>query len=172
MEEKRTDLLALLLRPELPNVQKELPTAEYRVKRLSEALGTDVVFKLRALPYGKVKSIRDSVAGDPMLDILLAGCVEPDLKAKELKEKYGGATPAETVKAMLLPGEIEDLSRAVERLCGFRRITIDEVKTPDGGRRHRAGAGVLPVPQASLDTGDVLRHGPGRPGPDSGVRPP
>lgn len=38
MEEKRTDLLALLLRPELPNVQKELPTAEYRVKRLSEAL--------------------------------------------------------------------------------------------------------------------------------------
>ena len=128
MEEKRTDLLALLLRPELPNVQKELPTAEYRVKRLSEALGTDVVFKLRALPYGKVKSIRDSVAGDPMLDILLAGCVEPDLKAKELKEKYGGATPAETVKAMLLPGEIEDLSRAVERRCGFRRITIDEVK--------------------------------------------
>ena len=118
-----TDLLALLLRPELPNVQKELPTAEYRVKRLSEALGTDVVFKLRALPYGKVKSIRDSVAGDPGLDILLAGCVEPDLKAK-----YGGATPAETVKAMLLPGEIEDLSRAVERLCGFRRITIDEVK--------------------------------------------
>ena len=92
MEEKRTDLLALLLRPELPNVQKELPTAEYRVKRLSEALGTDVVFKLRALPYGKVKSIRDSVAGDPGLDILLAGCVEPDLKAKELKEKYGGAT--------------------------------------------------------------------------------
>lgn len=38
MEEKRTDLLALLLRPELPNVQKELPTAEYRVKRLSEAV--------------------------------------------------------------------------------------------------------------------------------------
>ena len=60
--------------------------------------------------------------------VLLAGCVEPDLKAKELKEKYGGATPAETVKAMLLPGEIEDLSRAVERLCGFRRITIKEVK--------------------------------------------
>ncbi|MFQ7450563.1 MAG: hypothetical protein ACLRNQ_02945 [Flavonifractor plautii] len=27
--------------------------------------------------------------------------MEPDLKAKELKEKYGGATPAETVKAML-----------------------------------------------------------------------
>ena len=43
-------------------------------------------------------------------------------------EKFGGATPAETVKAALLPGEIEDLSRAVERLCGYRRTTIEEVK--------------------------------------------
>ena len=47
---------------------------------------------------------------------------------KHLKEKFGGATPAETVKNMLLPGEIEDLSRAVERLCGYRMLTIEEVK--------------------------------------------
>ena len=122
------DLLALLLRPELPNVQKELPTAEYRVKRLSEALGTDVVFKLRALPYGKVKSIRDSVAGDPGLDILLAGCVEPNLKDERLQEKFGGATPADVVKRMLLAGEIADLSQAIEKLSGYWRLTITEVK--------------------------------------------
>ena len=128
MEEKRTDLLALLLRPELPNVQKELPTAEYRVKRLSEALATDVVFKLRALPYGMVKSIRDSVAGDPGLDILLAGCVEPNLKDERLQEKFGGATPADVVKRMLLPGEIADLSQVIEKLSGYRRLTITEVK--------------------------------------------
>ena len=30
MEEKKTDLLSLLLRPELPNVQEQLPTARYR----------------------------------------------------------------------------------------------------------------------------------------------
>jgi len=30
--------------------------------------------------------------------------------------------------AMLLPGEIADLSRAVERLCGYRMLTIEEVK--------------------------------------------
>ena len=29
---------------------------------------------------------------------------------------------------MLLPGEIEDLARAIERLCGYRRLTIEEVK--------------------------------------------
>ncbi|WP_418271818.1 phage tail assembly chaperone [Intestinimonas sp.] len=31
-------------------------------------------------------------------------------------------------KAMLLPGEIEDLSRAVEKLCGYRANTIEEIK--------------------------------------------
>ena len=51
-EKKQSDLLALLLRPELPNVQKELPTARYKVARLSELLGQEVVFTLRGLPYG------------------------------------------------------------------------------------------------------------------------
>lgn len=128
MDEKKTDLLALLLRPELPNVLKELPTAKYKVNRLSQLSGQDVVFTLRGLPYGKVQKLRDSESGDTQVQILLAGCVEPDLKAPELRERYGGATPAETVKALLLPGEIDDLSRAVERLCGYRRMTIEEVK--------------------------------------------
>lgn len=128
MSETKTDLISLLLRPELPNVQKDLPTARYKVKRLSELLGTDVVFTLRGLPYGKVQKLAESTAGDLRVQILLQGCVDPDLKAPALRERYGGATPAETVKAMLLPGEIEDLSRAVERLCGYRRTTIEEVK--------------------------------------------
>ena len=62
------------------------------------------------------------------IQILLAGVVEPDLRDPRLMEKYGGVTPAETVKAMFLPGEIEDISRAVEELCGYRRSTIEEVK--------------------------------------------
>lgn len=128
MSETKTDLVSLLLRPELPNVQKDLPTARYNVKRLSEAVGEDVVFTLRGLPYGKVQKLRESTADDVPVRILLQGCVDPDLKDPMLKERFGGATPAETVKAMLLPGEIEDLSRAVERLCGYRRATIEEVK--------------------------------------------
>lgn len=128
MEEKQMDLVSLLLRPELPNVQKELPTAQYRVKRLSQLLDTDVVFTLKGLPYGKVQKLRESMTDDVSVQILLQGCVEPNLKDPALKERYGGATPAETVKAMLLPGEIEDLSRAVEQLCGYRKLTIEEVK--------------------------------------------
>ena len=87
-----------------------------------------MVFRLRALPYGKVQSLRESRAEDLNVQILLAGCAEPNWKAPELRERYGGATPAETVKAVLLPGEIEDLSRAVERLCGYRTSTIEAVK--------------------------------------------
>ena len=128
MEENKKDLLSLLLRPELPNVQEQLPTARYKIKRLSEAVGEDVVFTLRALPYGRVQRIRETAVGDTNPTILLAGCVDPDLKSGALREKYGGATPEETLKAMLLPGEIEDLARAVERLCGYRRLTIEEVK--------------------------------------------
>ena len=110
-----------------PNVEKELPTARYRVDRLSELAGQDVVFTLRGLPYGKTHDL-ERFTQDADVNILLAGCVEPDLKDGRLMEKFGGATPAEAVKKMLLPGEITDLSQAVERLSGYRRMTITEVK--------------------------------------------
>lgn len=121
-------ILDLLLKGEVPNVQKELPTAKYRVKRLSELCGEDVVFTLKALPYGRVEELKEGLSEDMSVHILLSGVVEPDMKAPALKDKFGGVTPAETVKAMLLPGEIEDISRAVERLCGYRVNTIEEVK--------------------------------------------
>lgn len=96
--------LELLLGAEVVSVKANMPTARYEISRLSEAAGAPVVFTL------------------------LAGCVEPDLKAAALQEKFQGVTPAETVKAMLLPGEIADLAIAVEKLSGYRRATIEEVK--------------------------------------------
>ena len=117
--------LDLMLRPEVPSVQKELPTASYEVKRLSALTGQPVTLELRALPYGKAQELR-SMETDQEVHILLAGC--PELRDEGLQAKFGGATPAETVKAMLLPGEIVDLSRAVERLSGYRQNTIREIK--------------------------------------------
>jgi len=114
-----------LLRPEVADVQKDLPTASYEIKRLSRALDEPVVVELRALPYGKAQDLRE-MDRDVEIHILLAGC--PELKDPALQAKFGGATPAETVKAMLLPGEIADLSRAVERLSGYRQNTIREIK--------------------------------------------
>lgn len=120
-------MLDLLLKPEVPDVQKQLPTAEYKIRRLSRACGQDVVFTIRALPYGRVEELKKA-SEDVSIHILLAGVAEPNLKDTALAEKFGAVTPAETVKALLLPGEIEDLSRAVEELCGYRRSTIEAVK--------------------------------------------
>ena len=127
METKKTDILARLLGAGAPNVQKELPEKRFEVKRLSQLLGEPVRFTLRALPYGRVQELQE-LERDVPVHILLAGCADPDLKAPELMERFSAATPAEAVKCLLLPGEIEDLSREVERLCGYRRRTIDEVK--------------------------------------------
>lgn len=114
-----------MLRPEAEDVQKNLPHAQYEVKRLSRALGEPVVLELRALSYTRAQELRD-LTEDVELHILMAGC--PELKDPALQDKFGGATPAETVKAMLLPGEIVELSRAVERLAGYRKSTIRELK--------------------------------------------
>lgn len=124
---EQPSVLETLLGGTIPNVEKELPTAEYKIERLSALAGQDVVFKLRALPYGKVHDI-ERFTQDTDVHILLAGCVEPELKDERLQEKFGGATPADTVKRMLLAGEIADLSAAIERLSGYRRMTISEVK--------------------------------------------
>lgn len=117
--------LDMMLRPEAEDVQKNLPTARYEVKRLSRALGEPVTLELRALPYGKAQELRE-IERDVEVQILLAGCGE--LRDPALQTKFGGATPAETVKAMFLPGEIVELSRAVERLSGYRQNTIREIK--------------------------------------------
>lgn len=105
-----------------------LPEKEYKVKRLSALCGDSVIFKLQALPYSKAADITKAQKDDMEVHILLAGVVEPNLKAPELMAKYNAPTPAEMIKKMLLPGEITDISRAVERLSGYRTDTIEEVK--------------------------------------------
>lgn len=106
----------------------KLPEKEIKIKRLTKLCGADVSFKIRALPYSRVADVR-RVAGDDMsIDIILAGVVSPDFKDGRLLAKYKAVTPAELVKAMLLPGEIEDVSREIEKLSGFRTVTIEDIK--------------------------------------------
>ena len=83
---QEASVLDALLGATVPNVEKDLPTARYKVDRLSQAAGRDVVFTLRALPYGKVHDL-ERFNQDADIHILLAGCVEPDLKDPRLLEK-------------------------------------------------------------------------------------
>lgn len=119
------DTLELLLKASPAN----LPEKEVKLKRLSKDCGGDVIFKLKALTYNRVAEIKDLHAGNDMeVHILLAGVISPNLKSEELKQKYNAITPVEMVKAMLLPGEIEDISREIEKLSGYRTATVEEVK--------------------------------------------
>ena len=136
-EQAPVSVLDLLLRSHLPDVRKELPERRVKVKRLSRLTGTDVVFILRGLPYGRVQELR-RLREDVECHILLEGCEEPDLKSAALREKYGGATPIDAIQAMLLPGEIEDLSRTVEQLSGYRGNTIETVKNGSGRAATRS----------------------------------
>lgn len=124
-------LVDMLLRPEVPDVSRELPSKRVKVKRLSKLLGADVVFTLRALPYGQVEDIKKET-GDTSLSILLLGLADPDPKDAALNKRFNAITPKEMLKQLLLPGEIEDLSREVERLSGYRAATIEEIKNGSG----------------------------------------
>lgn len=105
-----------------------LPEKDVKIKRLSNPQHGDVVFHLRALPYNKVAEITEAQKDDMNVHIVLAGVTNPNLKDKALLEHFGAPTPAELLKKLLLPGEIEDLSREVEKLSGYRTTTIEEVK--------------------------------------------
>lgn len=119
------DTLELLLKTDRPN----MPEKEVKLKRLSKECGGDVIFRLKALSYNRVAEIKNTHTDcDMSVHILLAGVVSPDLKSEELKKKYNAVTPAEMIKAMLLPGEIEDISREIEKLSGYRITTLEEVK--------------------------------------------
>ena len=117
--------LDLLLNMDPP----KLPTKEVKLLRLSESCQGDVVFLLQALSYSRVAKIRELSDSENMqVQIVLAGVQSPSFKDQGLMEKFHAATPAELVKAILLPGEIEDLSKEIERLSGYRKDTLEELK--------------------------------------------
>lgn len=123
-----SEMLDRLLRADAPDVRKNLPQKQFEISRLSELAGTPIVFTLQALPYGRIQDIRQMPEDDQEAQIAVQGCMDPSFKAQELMDKYGTATPIDALRAMLLPGEIADIALEVERLSGYRRRTITEVK--------------------------------------------
>lgn len=121
--EQNDNTLELLLNMEVPSPQEK----QVKIKRLSECCGKDIVFRLKQLSYNRISEIKEQhrLDGDFSVFVVLAGTVSPNLKSKELQEKYKAVTPAELLKTMLLPGEIEDLDRVIEHLCGYRENTLE-----------------------------------------------
>lgn len=122
--EPEANVLDLLLKAKIDRP----PEKSIRSSRLSRELGQPVVFKIRAVGYGKVTELKDQE--DVELRLVLAGLAEPDLKDSRLLEKYGAPTPMELLRDMrfLLPGEVTELAREIEKLSGFRKTVFEEVR--------------------------------------------
>ena len=118
------NILDVLLKNEPPKTEKR----EYKIKRLSEAWNTDVVLELKALGYNRVAEIKEMKDEEIPIHIILAGETTGAFKNKELMEKYGVPTPTELVKKVLSAGEIEEISKQIEVLSGYRTKTIEEIK--------------------------------------------
>lgn len=117
-------IIDILLQNEIPKAQVK----EYKIKRLSKLFNTDVKMTLKGLDYNTVMGIKKINKEDSCIHIILAGDSDGVFKNKELMSKYNAVTPAELIKKVLLPGEIEDICAAIERLSGYRENTIEEIK--------------------------------------------
>ena len=128
-QEKNTSVLDLLLRQDLPDMRRQLPEKRVKVDRLSEIAGEPVEFTLRALTYDLVRRIQDKPQEEQAVYGVLYGCEEPVWKDPRLLDKDRGiATPADAIKARLLSGEIDELYMEVQKLTGYLRRTVSEVK--------------------------------------------
>ena len=108
MDKKPTvSVLDLLLRPELPDVRRELPEKRVELKRLSRLAGEPVVFRLKALTYDQTRRVQDKPRGEQAVEMVLLGCTEPNWRAPGLLDPAKNiATPIDAIKAKLTAGEI------------------------------------------------------------------
>ncbi len=123
---KTVDVIDLLLRPDTPDVQKQRPTSQVKVLRLSELFGEDVVFSLRALSYNDTQELMNTPEGD--IQVILEGVTAPNLRDPRLLERFQCATPADVVKTVFITGEISEIFHTIERLSVYRRTMLVELK--------------------------------------------
>lgn len=122
-------VLDLLLRPELPDVRRELLEKRVEVKRLSRLAGEPVVFRLKALTYDQTRRVQDKPRGEQAVEMVLLGCTEPNWRAPGLLDPAKNiATPIDAIKAKLTAGEIDELAVEIQMLGGYIVRALEDVK--------------------------------------------
>lgn len=126
---EKMSTLDILLGADLPDMRKNLPEQKVEVPRLSQEAGKPVIFTLRALPFDKVREIQEKPRGEQALYAVLYGCVDPSWKDSRLMDHGKGiVTPPDAIKAKLMSGEIDDLYAKIQKLSGYLRDTLRDVK--------------------------------------------
>lgn len=127
--ETKPSVLDLLLRASLPDVRKNLPEKRVEVTRLTELTGEPVIFTLRALTYDETRRLQDKSREDQAVSAVLYACKDPSWGDKRLLDAAGGvATPLDAIKTRLSAGEIDELYIEIQKLSGYLRRTLADVK--------------------------------------------
>lgn len=119
----------------------ELPIGEIEIKRWSKIIGEPFIVKCRAIngaryneimqmsvEYDKRKGgLKGVDSSKSKMITVVEGIVSPDLKDKNLLNKFGVVTPKGLVYKMFLPGEIDRIYELVTNLCGYDET--DDVET-------------------------------------------
>ena len=129
MENQKMSVVDILLRPDLPDVRKQVPEKLVELPRLSKKAEQTVIFRLRGLTYDQVRTLKEKPNSDRAVYAVLNGCVEPSWKDTRLLDKEKGiVTPIDAIKARLLAGEIDELYVEIQKLCGYLHQTVSDVK--------------------------------------------
>ena len=122
------NVLDLLLKSETSVF--DLPKEEVKIKRLSKLLNEDVIFEVSAVSLDRLEELRESTSGKENFHslVVIEGVRNPNLKSNDLRDKFGTHTSIETIKKMLLAGEIEDLYLKIAQLSGYGVQTYEEIK--------------------------------------------
>ena len=135
-----------LLKADVVNKLAERPEKKVKMERLSKLFGFDFIITLRAIDPERYADIQkmavDFTNGSAdNIDIyqmqtqtLLAGIADPDLKNKDLLEKFGAVLPGDIIRKLFLAGEI-----ASDRWRGAGDVSIVPGASPAAVSGHETG---------------------------------
>lgn len=122
-----------------PEKVKDRPVKQLLMPRLSKLADGEVYFAIQALTLDETKDIREKATKirfnkahereeyydeeEASIFVILQSVTDPNLKDKQLLEKFGAPTPKELIKTLLLSGEIASLSEQIMKLSGFNSTT-------------------------------------------------
>lgn len=115
----------------------EIPTEKIKACHLSKVAGEDVEITVKALSGSRYTEIMSSATNksgavdmsrvyDTHAMVAVAGCIEPDLKDKELMEYYNAVTPKDLAKILFPGGELVKISEKIGALSGFGKEEAED----------------------------------------------
>lgn len=116
-----------------------LPEANMEIKRLSRTYGQPFTITFRAIRPDDEEEVqkdcmtitKDGVEIDSsrMKYLTVAKCLaDPDIRNKELQQKFNAANHIELLKKLLLIGEITAVYDEIQILSGYGKDKVEEVK--------------------------------------------